>query len=92
MFEIRMINTNFDVGFQINREKLYHLLMGNDELDVFYDPIIHACVNIKYTIKNIINDTIFCIAEKLTAKKQHKIERWIAENTCEWQACRRTTS
>ena len=55
-FKIRMINTNFNVGFQINREKLYHLLIDDDELDVFFDPIIHACVNIKYTIKNNVTN------------------------------------
>lgn len=48
-FSIHMINTNFNIGFQINREKLKELLKQNG-YDVTFDPIIHACVNIKYTI------------------------------------------
>ena len=49
MFEIRMINTNFNIGFQINRDKLHQLLIDNG-YDATFDPIIHACVNIKYNI------------------------------------------
>ena len=55
-FEIRMINTNFNIGFQINRQKLHQLLLDN-LFDVSFDPIIHACVNIKYNIPRI-NKTI----------------------------------
>lgn len=50
-FQIRMINTNFNIMFQINRERLYRLLIDNG-YDVSFDPIRHACVNIKYCIKN----------------------------------------
>ena len=50
-FEIRMINTNFNIGFQINREKLHQLLLDNG-YDTSFNPIIHACVNVKYTIPN----------------------------------------
>lgn len=56
MFAIRMINTNFNIGFQINREKLYQLLIENG-FDVSFDPIVHACVNIKYTISEL-NKTV----------------------------------
>jgi TATA-box binding protein (TBP) (component of TFIID and TFIIIB) len=55
-FKIRMINTNFNIMFQINREKLYRLLIEHG-FDVMFDPIRHACVNIKYHIKSI-NKTI----------------------------------
>ena len=51
-----MINTNFNIGFQINREKLYQLLIENG-YDVSFDPIVHACVNIKYTISEL-NKTV----------------------------------
>lgn len=44
---IRMINSNFDVGFKINREKLYELLLS-EKVECIYEPIVHACVNIKY--------------------------------------------
>ncbi len=56
-FKIVMINTNFNILFQINREKLHQLLKQYGH-DVTFDPIIHACVNIKYRIPEIINKTI----------------------------------
>ncbi len=55
-FKIVMINTNFNILFQINREKL-HQLLKDAGYDVTFDPIIHACVNIKYQIPNL-NKTI----------------------------------
>ncbi|AYV84672.1 MAG: TATA box binding protein [Hyperionvirus sp.] len=45
--KICMINSNFDVGFNIDRDKLFDLLRGNN-IECTFDPIIHACVNIKY--------------------------------------------
>ncbi len=56
-FKIVMINTNFNILFQVNREKLHEMLK---ELgyDVTFDPIIHACVNIKYRIPHSANKTI----------------------------------
>lgn len=56
-FKIVMINTNFNIQFQINRERL-HQLLKEIGFDVTFDPIIHACVNIKYQIRNTINKTI----------------------------------
>ena len=56
LFEIRMINTNFNIGFQINREILYQLLYDSG-FDVTFDPIIHACVNIKYNMFDL-NKTV----------------------------------
>jgi thiol:disulfide interchange protein len=52
-----MINTNFNILFQINRTKLFQLLLDNN-IDVSFDPIIHACVNIKYHLANNKNKTI----------------------------------
>jgi TATA-box binding protein (TBP) (component of TFIID and TFIIIB) len=52
-----MINTNFNGLFQINREKL-HELLKNKDFDVTFDPIIHACVNIKYHSSKFLNKTI----------------------------------
>lgn len=45
--KIAMINSNFNIGFSIDREKLYRLLIHKN-VRCSYDPIIHACVNIKY--------------------------------------------
>lgn len=50
-FKIRMINSNFNVGFLIDREKLYELLLKSNTRCT-YEPCIHACVNIKYLYKN----------------------------------------
>jgi hypothetical protein len=55
-FDIRMINTNFNIGFQINRDKLYQMLVSYG-YDAVFDPIIHACVNVKYTIPQL-NKTV----------------------------------
>lgn len=45
--KICMINSNFSIGFNIDRDRLFDLLI-EDKIDCSYDPIIHACVNIKY--------------------------------------------
>ena len=68
---IHLINCNFDIGFKINREKLFDIISSNknesvleikkntsvilDEdapqkyMDSTFDPIRHACVNIKFS-------------------------------------------
>jgi hypothetical protein len=46
--KIAMINSNFNIGFKIDRDKLYDLLQSKGYTECTYDPIIHACVNIKY--------------------------------------------
>lgn len=52
VFNIEMINTNFNGLYQINRNKLFQLLLDND-IEVAFDPIIHASVNIKYRLTNL---------------------------------------
>lgn len=56
MFRIHMINTNFNIGFQIKRDVLRELMISNG-FDATLDPNVHACVNIKYTIPNL-NKTV----------------------------------
>jgi TATA-box binding protein (TBP) (component of TFIID and TFIIIB) len=56
MFDIHMINTNFNIGFQIKRDELRKLLILNG-FDATLDPNVHACVNIKYNIPNL-NKTV----------------------------------
>ena len=53
-FNIEMINTNFNGLYQINRNKLFQLLLDKN-IDVAFDPIIHASVNIKYKLKQSLN-------------------------------------
>jgi TATA-box binding protein (TBP) (component of TFIID and TFIIIB) len=57
IFNIEMINTNFNGLYQINRNKLFQLLLDN-EIDVAFDPIIHASVNIKYRLINMPSKAI----------------------------------
>ena len=47
--KIAMINSNFDIGFNIDREKLFTNLIS-DGHECIYDPSRHAGVNIRYTI------------------------------------------
>lgn len=58
--KIRMINSNFHIGFLINREKLFSIL-NQLQINCTYEPCIHACVNIKYLYKtkNIISIFVF---------------------------------
>lgn len=57
-FKIRMINSNFSVGFKIDREKFYQLLKTKD-IECIYEPCTHACVNVKYNYKNTDTISIF---------------------------------
>lgn len=57
-FKIRMINSNFDIGFLVNRENLFDLL-NKANIRCTYEPCIHACVNIKYNYKNKETISIF---------------------------------
>lgn len=45
--KVRMINSNFHVGFLIDRVVLYRLSLEND-ITCTFDACLHACVNIKY--------------------------------------------
>jgi TATA-box binding protein (TBP) (component of TFIID and TFIIIB) len=45
--KIRMINSNFRIGFKVDREQLYQILLG-DGIECTYEPCVHACINIKY--------------------------------------------
>lgn len=51
LFNICMINTNFNLNFQIKRDELKELLISNG-FDATLDPNVHACVNIKLNIPN----------------------------------------
>ena len=47
-FKIDMINSGFEIGYQVNRENLYNALLENKK-ECKFEPSIHAGVNIKYT-------------------------------------------
>lgn len=46
-YKIAMINSNYNIDFNIDREKLYNIMLS-DGLDCSYDPMVHASVNLKY--------------------------------------------
>lgn len=46
-FNIAMINSNFNIGFIIERSKLYNLLTL-DKIECLYDPTKHSSVDVKY--------------------------------------------
>lgn len=47
-FNIAMINSNFNIGFNINRTRLFDVINRDKTIDGSYDPIMHAGVNIRY--------------------------------------------
>lgn len=57
-FKIVMINSNFNIQFQIDRDKLFYCLI-NDGYECSYDPIIHACVDIRFSYSDSKKISIF---------------------------------
>ena len=49
-FKIDMINSGFELQYQVNRENLYNKLLDN-KIDCKFEPSIHAGVNIKFLPK-----------------------------------------
>lgn len=60
--KIVLINSDFDLGFEIDREKLHYEIIEND-IYSSYEPCIYPGVNIKYFI-NINNRCGICECEK----------------------------
>ena len=56
--DIRMINSNFHIGFKVDRENFYKILL-NKNIECTYEPIVHACVNIKYNYSDAKKISIF---------------------------------
>lgn len=52
-YNICMINSNFDIGFCIDRNRLLKILK-DEKLDVMFDSTSHAGVKIKYTIGEVV--------------------------------------
>lgn len=58
-FKVAMINSNFSIGFNVDRYKLFNC-MTNDKFDATYDPIIHAGVIVRHnTGDKIISIFVF---------------------------------
>lgn len=45
--KVVMINSNFKIPFKVDRAKLYNLMLS-ENYDCLYDPVKHACVNVKH--------------------------------------------
>lgn len=61
--KIVLINSDFDLGYQIDREKLHNAIVENDMYSS-YEPCIYPGVNIKYFI-NVNNSCGICECEKI---------------------------
>jgi TATA-box binding protein (TBP) (component of TFIID and TFIIIB) len=59
-FKVDMINSNFSVNYKINRNALFEILRL-ENVNCRYEPCIHACVNIKYSIPNDIDNKVVSI-------------------------------
>ena len=46
-YKVDMINSNFTINYEVNREILYNILLKK-KIECRYEPSIHACVNIKF--------------------------------------------
>ena len=57
-FNIRMINSTFHIGFQIDRFSLFELLQERG-IECSYEPLVHACVNIKFYYNKMKKISIF---------------------------------
>ena len=56
-FKVDMINSGFNIKYEINREKLYNLLLKNN-MECKFEPSIHAGVNIKHSLSKNINKKV----------------------------------
>jgi TATA-box binding protein (TBP) (component of TFIID and TFIIIB) len=48
LFKVDMINSNYQIKFHVNRQKLYDKLLS-DNISCSFEPCIRACVIVKYT-------------------------------------------
>lgn len=78
-FNIGLINTDFHVGFLIDRLKLFKILTKK-KIVCTYEPCIHACVNIKYHYNINPNEIIKSKLSKNNEKKTDKISIFVFES------------
>jgi TATA-box binding protein (TBP) (component of TFIID and TFIIIB) len=62
--KIVLINSDFDIGFEIDRDKLHRDIISND-IYSSYEPCIYPGVNIKYFINNNNDGSGVCVCDKL---------------------------
>lgn len=62
-FRISMINSNFVIGFKIDREKVFNKMTA-DKYDCVFDPARHAGVHVRYTVDATIKPLSIFIFDK----------------------------
>lgn len=58
-FKICMINSGFKIGFKLDREALYDIVVQDQSVQCKYDLDNHACVDVKYFYKERKKISIF---------------------------------
>jgi len=53
-FKINMINSNLNIGYKVDRAYLYQILLKRG-VECTYEPCVHACVNLRYSLKKVKN-------------------------------------
>jgi len=53
-FKVDMINSGFEIGYEVNRENLYNALLDK-KMECKFEPSIHAGVNIKFIPTDSVN-------------------------------------
>lgn len=56
--KVVMINSTFKIDYKIDRERLYDIL-NKKNIKSFFEPCVHACVNIKYNYMDRKDISIF---------------------------------
>ena len=57
-FKVGMINSNYHIGFKVDRDALYEILLENST-ECTFEPCVHAGVNIKHNYYDIKKISVF---------------------------------
>tara|TARA_Y100000996_G_scaffold413883_1_gene403226 strand:- start:26 stop:757 length:732 start_codon:yes stop_codon:yes gene_type:complete len=63
-YKIVLINSDFDIGYKVNREVLYRYMIENNIFST-YEPCTYPGVNIKYYFNNNNNNTGICQCDSI---------------------------
>lgn len=70
-YRLRLINSDFRVGYEIRREQLYKILMDNYKVCCSFEPCIYPAVKIKYYFnesRNIKDGICYCSKKCIIGK------------------------
>ena len=77
-----LINSNFDCGFEIDRDKFYNILKYTYNLNVTYDPCSYPGIQCKYYHNKTQDVSGVCNCEKQCGKKNSKNAKKYSEGGC----------